>query len=457
MMKQWLWASAFLLVASTASALDVEPRIIGGESAATGYEFYASLLLPVAVSAAPGDEFWLHFCGASYLGGGIVLTAAHCVADIAPGDRFAVMLGNRSADLGYVHCPNVGRCQLLNTDSPQPGFIYLGVIGVDQLPSSGFQITRSRDNVAVHPRFSQATLRNDVALIRLPMNAGNESIALTRRQQATLFADAVVVGHGDTRKSSFSLLAEPSAVLQAVALPTVADSLCDAEYVRRTGVAGLVNAPTMLCAGFANGADANDGNRPKDSCHGDSGGPLIYDAGSGYEQIGVVSWGLDCAKTYGVYADIKELRSWIVNKMNEASWNKKSGGSLGGVWLMLLSLPLLLLQARRRLMLVVAVSLLAGCSSMPKGAGEPEVLFNPEVTAEGFEFSVVSHGCTEDDHLFLRVEGSQLTLLRTQIDRCRTAPQLLRFVMPLPQTDNVWQIENPVRYSNRVGHGAAPL
>jgi len=51
----------------------------------------------------------------------------------------------------------------------------------------------------------------------------------------------------------------------------------------------------------------------------------------------------------------------------------------------------------------------------------------------------------------LRVEGDALTLLRTQKDLCRTAPQLLRFVMPLPETNGVWQIDNPVRFSNRLG------
>ena len=46
-----------------------------------------------------------------------------------------------------------------------------------------------------------------------------------------------------------------------------------------------------------------------DSCQGDSGGPLAQNG----VQIGVVSWGYQCAKQGypGVYANVAVLRSWI--------------------------------------------------------------------------------------------------------------------------------------------------
>ena len=39
---------------------------------------------------------------------------------------------------------------------------------------------------------------------------------------------------------------------------------------------------------------------------GDSGGPFVYDRASVFELIGVVSWGLGCARpgVYGVYAEV---------------------------------------------------------------------------------------------------------------------------------------------------------
>lgn len=467
-MKRWFLAVCVTFVASSTNAVEISPRVIGGDPVVSGYDFYAALLVEGTLSGASSDEFWFHFCGGSYLGDGIVLTAAHCVSNLERGARFAVLLGNHSNAYGYVHCPSNGPCRHASSITPPAGYEFSGFIALDALPSSGFTLTRSTRTVAVHPGYNSATVRNDLALIRLPVNALHESIALTTRPQSTFLDDATVIGHGDTRQRTSGepddITPEPDIALQAVDLPTVSDATCSAEYGIKVGDSRVIHGASMLCAGFPDGVDPLDGDRQKDSCQGDSGGPLVYGSGtlgSDLEQIGIVSWGFDCAKTYGVYTDIKELRSWIVNKMNENPWRSSGGGGGAlGLWSLLLSLPLAMVRCRRigaSVAMLIAVFTLAGCSTTPQGAGEPEVLFNPEVKAEGLEFSVVSHGCTEDDHLFLRVEGNSLTLLRTQKDRCRTAPQLFRFVMPLPVSDNVWQIENPVRYSNRVGlSGAQP-
>jgi len=59
----------------------------------------------------------------------------------------------------------------------------------------------------------------------------------------------------------------------------------------------------MICAGVAAGG--------KDSCSGDSGGPII-DATTG-ELIGVVSWGSGCAQAgfSGVYARVGNFVTYI--------------------------------------------------------------------------------------------------------------------------------------------------
>lgn len=62
----------------------------------------------------------------------------------------------------------------------------------------------------------------------------------------------------------------------------------------------------MLCAGYKEGG--------KDSCSGDSGGPLsIVNDDDIRTLIGVVSWGGGCAqpKYVGVYARVTSVRTWI--------------------------------------------------------------------------------------------------------------------------------------------------
>jgi len=51
----------------------------------------------------------------------------------------------------------------------------------------------------------------------------------------------------------------------------------------------------------------------KDSCSGDSGGPLMRVAGSTVYQVGVVSWGIGCGKAEfpGVYTRVASLLPWI--------------------------------------------------------------------------------------------------------------------------------------------------
>lgn len=541
-----IFVSLLLMFQSVLAVDGLNSRIIGGADVAAGnYNFYAALMAPFSWTGNDGGSHWNPFCGGTYLGDGYLLTAAHCTELVPNGATFAVALGNRngSGDMRYEYCTSstpIACTTSTEDDADISGFHYthyLAFVGNDAIG-----ITRSNSNVMEHPAYRP--FGHDLALIKLP---GSPSSDFLNIPTTNLWVDGntyTVVGHGDTLSDQIDTTFEPSAELREVDIPANADSQCRSIY------GSSYESDNMLCAGSLTETPNFNG---KDSCQGDSGGPLF----DGSTLIGVVSWGGQCARYYGVYADVYAMRHWLNTAMSNLkgtyqfpqainfgaktgslsetlTWTfrnasgtavtladfdfdnlssgysvlgngclgtlsssqsctltlranfrdsgyhndsftftagstrmevnvlarvikKSKGGSLG-FWTMLF-LPLLMVVRARRLRSWASIALfatvLSACSSMSQGAGEPEVLFNPDITSEGLEFSVVSHGCTENDHLFLRVEGSRLTLLRTQQDMCRTAPQLLRFVMPLPATENVWQIDNPVRYSNRLGRGGA--
>ena len=76
----------------------------------------------------------------------------------------------------------------------------------------------------------------------------------------------------------------------------------------------LESGPQVLFSNSLNGLILG-----KDSCNGDSGGPLIWKdyTDDPYYQIGLVSFGTkDCAKgTPGVYTRVAEYMDWIESKL----------------------------------------------------------------------------------------------------------------------------------------------
>jgi len=60
-----------------------------------------------------------------------------------------------------------------------------------------------------------------------------------------------------------------------------------------------------ICAGYWHGGS--------DACNGDSGGPLACYLNEEPILIGIVSWGVECARhgTYGVYTRVSRYLRWI--------------------------------------------------------------------------------------------------------------------------------------------------
>jgi secreted trypsin-like serine protease len=147
-------------------------------------------------------------------------------------------------------------------------------------------------------------LNKDAALLRLEsaatLNATGGSFAHASPPDTTQLAAGVhytVTGWGATAESGGTY---PDALME-VQVPIVSYEAC------MTGYGGMFDLDNNyhLCAGYIGGG--------KDSCYGDSGGPLIVPNGSGWLQAGIVSFGEGCASAnyYGVYARVSYFKSWI--------------------------------------------------------------------------------------------------------------------------------------------------
>lgn len=258
-----LLASSALLapaaVAATTAPESGPPEIVGGQPAVRGEFPYQVGLL----DGAEPDSYWAQFCGGSLVGRSTVLTAAHCVEDVAPGELDVLVRTIR-------------------------------------LNNSGVRKPVAR--IIRHPLYNSRTSAYDVAIIKLRTPVANFSDGLARiipvvaPSQAALWApgaSATATGWGLTSDGG-----EGSTRLRKVSVPIVSDTACRGAY------GSEMISSVMVCAGQAG----------RDSCEGDSGGPLAVRNGAGWVQVGVVSWGEGCGEPGfpGVYSEVAAVRPWIL-------------------------------------------------------------------------------------------------------------------------------------------------
>nr|AEI58590.1 serine protease [Eupolyphaga sinensis] len=206
---------------------------------------------PYQVSLQYGGS---HICGGSIISANYVLTAAHCI--IGSASQHRIRVGSTFSNSG--------------------GTIY-----------NAAQVIR-------HASYNSRTLDYDIGLVRTSSGiVGGSGVASIALQTANIAAgtSAVVSGWGTTSEGGSA-----STTLRQVAVPIVADAACNSAYASYGGITAR-----MICAGFTAGG--------RDACQGDSGGPLV----AGGRLVGVVSWGVGCARPNfpGVYAKVSNLRSWV--------------------------------------------------------------------------------------------------------------------------------------------------
>ncbi|XP_038206940.1 CLIP domain-containing serine protease 14D-like isoform X2 [Zerene cesonia] len=235
-------------------------RIVGGNVAGL-YEFPWMAL--ISYNDTTGIDFK---CSGSIINSRYILTAAHCIQDTIIGVRVGEHDISTSEDCYQNMCET----------------------HIQDIPI---------DKITTHPKWNFQKRINDIALIRVaeeinltPANVQPICLPLNPNLQNEdlIGKNAVVSGWGLIETS------EASTVLLKVTVPIV---VC----VNKTR--------TQICAG----------ERFRDSCRGDSGGPLMLEDEYGdtmrFVQFGIVSYGtrFKCgSSTPGTYTDVRKYVDWIL-------------------------------------------------------------------------------------------------------------------------------------------------
>ena len=260
--------------ALAAEAQDYEAQVVGGTAVPNGKFPFMASLQKKENDTPPAKE---HFCGGTLIDRNSVLTAAHCAVYIKremPARKLRVVVG-------------------------------LTVLNSDQGQARGI---RSLANIAIHPRYDGGgSYAFDAAVIELDRPVSINPIKLATADHNRLEKPgrkARIAGWGNMIKQTPPYYLEPNKYpnrMREASVPLVSDARAKDVY-ESSYISSL-----MVAAG----------KEGKDTCGGDSGGPMWATTSQGRRQIGITSFGAGCgAQGYpGVYAEVNapSIRSFILD------------------------------------------------------------------------------------------------------------------------------------------------
>ncbi|EEZ99184.2 phenoloxidase-activating factor 2 [Tribolium castaneum] len=215
-------------------------------------------------------------CGGSLIHPSVVLTAAQCVEQL---DSYVV----RASDWDISTSSEILKHQDLRVNC-----------------------------IKIHDEYNNKNRQNDIALLFLNdsfiFGVDINSVCLPSPMNFPIGnRKCLVTGWG---KDKYGAKGHLSSLLKKIELPLVDSRDCE-ENLRNTRLGKKFKLhQSFICAG---------GQKNKDVCTGDGGGPLVCPIGEEdkYQQVGIVSWGIGCynENVPGVYASVGYFRSWVDQQM----------------------------------------------------------------------------------------------------------------------------------------------
>jgi len=259
----------------------ITPLIVGGDNAQRGK--WPWMVALVHSSSSQSGNAGAQLCGGALIDRGWVITAAHCVDDLTPGE-VDVLVG--AHDLGN---------------------------------RAGARLASVVDIVS-HPRFEQVAFGYDIALLALETPVDNVSLLpLIPAEAANIDGEmATIIGWGST-DSQGEVYPD---ILQQAEIP-----VWEPSELEEFDPAAFVFNDISLAASFRSGG--------VDTCLGDSGGPLLVfrPDGQGNETAvlaGITSFGFgDCAEANqpGIYTRVSAFLPWIESYLSSdiVAWARSFG------------------------------------------------------------------------------------------------------------------------------------
>lgn len=258
----------------------------------------------VAIGAeAPDRSSAEYFCGGVLVDPRTVITAAHCLNDVAQDPASKSWRSKRATSTEWSLIVLANRDDLASDEASAVAMVVDGEVYAEG------DRRYTRDNL--NSQF------NDIAYLRLDRDMPGPYARLS----GSLMTDPDVEGHllwaagfGKTDQAAGmtafqsrrgpNMTSAPAQKLSDVILQFKPRNLC------ARGNGATISDTMHICAGWDEGGH--------DTCQGDSGGPLVaLDKQGCPVVVGLTSFGKDCGapSAYGVYTRVSQYRDWIASKL----------------------------------------------------------------------------------------------------------------------------------------------